>query len=140
MNEAKYLMKNYGDLGGCYPPRPTASTDNTLLNLHNSSYDTKAEFNNFFYYSFKIIPSLEKKNILTSIDVKFTFDSARLGLFGSTNIFQLADVTLRIVFLLFLLCFQLLFHLVLTLEASEMSASFCFHNQNNLTSSPGLLA
>ena len=61
MNEAKYLMKNCGDLGGCYPPRPTASTDNTLLNLHNSSYDTKAEFNNFFYYSFKIIPSLEKK-------------------------------------------------------------------------------
>ena len=48
MNEAKCLMKNYGDLGGCYPPRPTASTDNTLLNLHNSSYDTKAEFNNFF--------------------------------------------------------------------------------------------
>ena len=43
--------------------------------------------------------------MLTSINVKFTFDSARLGLFGSTNIFQLADVTLRIVFLLFLLCF-----------------------------------
>ena len=35
-------MKNYGDLGGCYPPRPTASTDNTLLDLHNSSYDTPA--------------------------------------------------------------------------------------------------
>ena len=33
-------MKNYGDLGGCYPPRPTASTDNTLLDLHNSSEDT----------------------------------------------------------------------------------------------------
>ena len=30
-------MKNYGDLGGCYPPQPTASTDNTLLDLHNSS-------------------------------------------------------------------------------------------------------
>ena len=27
-------MKNYGDLGGCYPPRPTASTDNTLRDLH----------------------------------------------------------------------------------------------------------
>ena len=25
------------DLGVCYPPRPTASTDNTLLDLHNSS-------------------------------------------------------------------------------------------------------
>ena len=48
MNESEYLMKNYGDLGGCYPPRPTASTDNTLLDLHNSSYDTKAEFNNCF--------------------------------------------------------------------------------------------
>ena len=34
-------MKNYGDLGGCYPPRPTASTDNNLLDLYNSSYDTK---------------------------------------------------------------------------------------------------
>ena len=28
-------MKNQGDLGGCYPPQPTASTDNTLLDLHN---------------------------------------------------------------------------------------------------------
>ena len=34
-------MKNYGDLGGCYPPWPTASTDNTLLDLHNISYDTQ---------------------------------------------------------------------------------------------------
>ena len=34
-------MKNYGDLGGCYPPRPTASRDNTLLDLHNSSLDTQ---------------------------------------------------------------------------------------------------
>ena len=31
------IMKNYGDLGECYAPRPTASTDNTLLDLHNSS-------------------------------------------------------------------------------------------------------
>ena len=34
-------MRNYGDLGGCYLPRPTASTDNTLLDLHNSSQDTQ---------------------------------------------------------------------------------------------------
>ena len=26
----------------------TASTDNTLRDLHNYSYDTKAEFNNYF--------------------------------------------------------------------------------------------
>ena len=30
-------MKNYEDLGA----RPTASKDNTLLDLHNSSYDTQ---------------------------------------------------------------------------------------------------
>ena len=34
-------MKNFNEnLGGCYRPRPTASTDNTLLDLHDSSYDT----------------------------------------------------------------------------------------------------
>ena len=45
--------------------------------------------------------------MLTSIDVKFTFDSARLGLFSSANILQVADVFLRVVFLLFLPCFEL---------------------------------
>ena len=40
--------------------------------------------------------------MLTSIDVKFTFDSARLGLFSSANILQTVDVALRVVFLLFL--------------------------------------
>ena len=35
------IIKNYGDLGGCYPIRRTVSTDNTLLDLHNSSLDTQ---------------------------------------------------------------------------------------------------
>ena len=43
--------------------------------------------------------------MLTSIDVKFIFVSARLGLFSSANILQKADVALRAVFLLFLTCF-----------------------------------
>ena len=34
-------MKNYADLGGCYPPQPSASADNTFLDLHNSSYHTQ---------------------------------------------------------------------------------------------------
>ena len=38
--------------------------------------------------------------MLTSIDVKFIFDSARLGLFSSVNTLQIADVAL-----LFLPCF-----------------------------------
>ena len=64
--------------------------------------------------------------MLTSINVKFILDSARLGLFSSANILQIADVALRVVFSLFLPCFSLLFRLVLTLETSEMSAIFVF--------------
>ena len=30
MNEAEYLVKNYGDRGGCYPSRPLAKAGNTL--------------------------------------------------------------------------------------------------------------
>ena len=41
---------------------------------------------------------------IDQIDVKFIFDSARLGLFSSANILQIADVALRVVFLLFLPC------------------------------------
>ena len=32
-------MKNYADRGGCYPPKPKAEADNTLRDLHNSSYN-----------------------------------------------------------------------------------------------------
>ena len=34
-------MKTSADLGGCYPPRPSASVDNTILDLQNSSYPTQ---------------------------------------------------------------------------------------------------
>ena len=40
LNEAEYYLKNYKGLGGCYAPQPTASMDNTNLDLHNSSDDT----------------------------------------------------------------------------------------------------
>ena len=49
-------MKNSAGRGECYPPRPKAEVDNTLRDLQNSSYPTKAEFNN---YSFKILSSLK---------------------------------------------------------------------------------
>ena len=51
-------MKNSADQGGCYPQGPKdevditlrdllkAEVDNTLRDLQNSSYLTKAEFNN----------------------------------------------------------------------------------------------
>ena len=43
--------------------------------------------------------------MLTYIDVKFIFDSVRLGSSSSANILQMADFALRVVFLLFLLSF-----------------------------------
>ena len=50
--------------------------------------------------------------MLTCIDVKFIFDSVRFGLSSSANILQIANVALRVVFLLFLPCFLLSFRLV----------------------------
>ena len=44
-------MKNSADQGGCYPQRLKAEEDNTLRDLQNSSYPTKAEFNNPFITS-----------------------------------------------------------------------------------------
>ena len=71
--------------------------------------------------------------MLTSIDVKFIFNSVSLGFSSSANVLQIADVALGVVFLLFLLhcvCFWLLFRLVpavvLTLETSEASVIFVF--------------
>ena len=47
-------------------------------------------------------------------------------MFSSVNTLQIADVALRVVFLLFLSFFSLLFRLVLTLETSEMPTIFVF--------------
>ena len=43
--------------------------------------------------------------MLTCIDIKFIVDSVRLGLSSAADILQKADAALRVVFLLFLLCF-----------------------------------
>ena len=52
--------------------------------------------------------------MLTYIDVKFNFDSVRLGLSSSANILQIADVALLVP------------AVVLTLETSEVSAILVF--------------
>ena len=72
-------------------------TDTNLRDLHNSSDDTKAELNNFFYCSFKVIPSLKvSKNMHRASPSKFIFDTACLGdkgSFSSVNILQIADAS-----------------------------------------------
>ena len=53
-------MKNSADQGKCYPPRLKAKVNNTLQDLQNSSYPTKAEFNNFFIIHLKYFPVLKR--------------------------------------------------------------------------------
>ena len=83
--------------------------------------------------------------MLTSIDVKFIFDSARLlaslgdkGSFSSANILQIVDVVRRVVFLLFMLCFSQKFAYFLLVKGVKSSA-ILYHYQNNSMSSPGFL-
>ena len=52
-------MKNSVDQGGCYPQRPKAEVDNTLRDLQNFSYPTKAEFNKCFIIHSKYFPVLK---------------------------------------------------------------------------------
>ena len=77
--------------------------------------------------------------MLTPSDVKFIFDSVHLGLSSATNILQIVDVILRVVFVLFLLCFEPLLRLVpvvLTLEISEL---LVISEQLNLVTRPSRL-
>ena len=93
MNEAEYLMKNYEDRGGCCPRRITPSEVSIILHMIRKPN------------SIIVLLWLKHANLHRSTDVKFIFDSARLGLSSSANILQIADVALRVVFLLFLPCF-----------------------------------
>ena len=60
-------MKNSTDQGGCYPQRPKAEVDNTLGDLQNSSYPTKAEFNNGFIIHSKYFLFLKGVSPLRSL-------------------------------------------------------------------------
>ena len=119
MNEAEYLMNNYGDRGGCY---------HTLRDLQNSSYDMKP--NSIIVLLFiQIIPSL-KTQLKTWLPPSMLSSSSIVHVQGCSapQIFSKQQMS---PFKLSSCCscharFQLLFRLVLTLETSEMSAIFVF--------------
>ena len=76
--------------------------------------------------------------MLSSVDVKFIFDSACLsasvgdkGLFSSANILQIADVVHWVVFLLFLLCFKPKVHLFFPLEVKYSAILYSLPKQLN---------
>ena len=60
-------MKNSADQGGRYPQRPKAEVDNTLRDLQNSSYPTRAEFNNCFIIHSKYFLLLREVSPLRSL-------------------------------------------------------------------------
>ena len=60
-------MKNAADQGGCYPQRPKAEVDNTLRDLQNSSYPTKAEFNHCCIINSKYFLVLTRVSPLRSL-------------------------------------------------------------------------
>ena len=78
-------MKNSADLGGCYPPRPSASVDNTLLDLQNSSYPSQPHsiiakylllklFFNFFTFCFDFAFNKFNQSFLFIFLVQLTGD------------------------------------------------------------------
>ena len=134
--------KNWADWGGCYLQRPKTQVDNTLRDLLNSSYSTKAKFIDcFFIHSRYFLVKNVAKTCLPASTLSLS--SIVYVLSSSANIIQIADVALRVVFLLFLLYFLA----IISPSSSCSSCSwnewsvrhFIFHNENNSTSSPGLL-
>ena len=62
-------MKNSAGRGGCYPPRPKVEVDNILRDLQNSSYPTKAEFNNCFIIHSKYFQTVKQRKSEGTKDV-----------------------------------------------------------------------
>ena len=54
-------MNNSAGRGRCHPLRPEASVDNILRDLQNSSYPTKAEFNNCFIIHSKYFQTVKQR-------------------------------------------------------------------------------
>ena len=71
-------MKNSADLGRCYPPRPLASVDNTLLGVQNSSYPTKPHSIITNYSYFVISVSWNKHDF--DLDLNFSYAICRFRL------------------------------------------------------------
>ena len=121
-------MKDYADIGGCYPPRPSITPSEICI----------------------ILPILRKQNLLIALlfiqnnsqfknklkhsylrRCYFHLDSAcseDKGLFRSANILQIADVVRRIVFLV---CFWTIVRRETSKMFRQLFGHFSFHNQNN---------
>ena len=85
------FMKNYRDRGGCYH-----SSEISII-LHMMRKLNSIIFLLFMQIILSLKTSLKHAYLHRSINVKFIFDSARLGLFRSANILQIEDVAFKLV-------------------------------------------
>ena len=60
-------MKNSADRGGCYLKRLKVEVDNTLPDLLNSSYPTKAEFACIIHSKYFLVKNIAKTCFPTSM-------------------------------------------------------------------------
>ena len=74
-------MKNCADRGGRYPLKPKAEADNTLRDVRNSSYHTKAEFNNCFIICSKYFQTF-KRDKMYFIELCNKFRSSQHTIFS----------------------------------------------------------
>ena len=117
--------------------------DNTLLDLLNSSYPTKAEFINFFIIhsnnsQFKnVAKTCLPASMLSSSSIVHVQVCPALQIFSKWQMspFELSSCYFCRVFIYYFAQFQLQFLLLKRVKCPP----FIFHNQNNSTSSPGLL-
>ena len=66
----KHNIKNYPDLGQCYPPEPSASADNIDLDLGNSWYHAQPHPIIIWYFALHIWGRLWKSAVIVRISVK----------------------------------------------------------------------
>ena len=132
MKEAQQGMKNQADRGGCYPRWITPSE--VCLILHTlrkpNSLITLLFIQNHSQFK-NIAKTCLPASILSSSLIVYVYRFVQ----PPHSICRPPSCVLA----MFQLLFRLVPAVVLTLETSEVSAIFCFHNQNNSTSSPGPL-
>ena len=101
MNEAEYLIQNYGDRGGCYPSRPQASEISIILHMIRKLNSIIVLL---FIQNNSQFKNMAKTCLPASMLSLSSIVCVQVCPAPRTFSKQQPSVALRVVFLLFLLC------------------------------------